>query len=851
MFVGGGVTAGCTDSTATNYDPLAGVDDGSCTYPCLDNEITLNMIDSYGDGWNGNYFVLTNSAGTVVMNSTIVSGSSGSELACLPDDCYTISWINGSFMTEVSWNITDASGTVLASGGAPGSGLLDLGGLCALGCTDPGASNYDPLANVDDGSCTYANCSNVTLSMVDSYGDGWNGNVFEMSNSAGIVVMSSTLATGLTGVDSACIADDCYTITCGGGSWAAEVSWTLIDDATGNVLASGGSPYTGAAICLPAVFGCMDMFADNYDSLATISSGCLYTGCTDAMATNYCASCNVNDPASCVYPVANSLDFCDNFEANNLSANGWTTITGSEAGQFIGLTNANAIADTVSLESTGADVAAGWTAYSTEADAFANVSHVNSATILFDMSTQSGIVNLGLDYKTESYFSPLYSSMRVKVNGNVVTDINGVSWHSAATLTSLTYDLSSNAGDSAVYVTIETACKYSANYSIGTYGDFVWVDNICAYAVTPCTNYGVAADYSFDVSCNGGSDGMASVTSFGDAVFNQTSSYDWTDATGVSIGTGASVSGLSAGTYTCTATDVTNGCSASTSVTIGEPTAVTASGFVLDATSPINSDGSVTLSSSGGSPCFTGANDTLATWDGGTEYVWSGIATGMTNYFDITAVSACGITGFDVTGVYTTAGNIEIWTRTGTSNGYTTDAAGWTLNTSIPNTATVNGVTVYVPLMSAIGMDAGDITGIAIYTPGDHYMTLGGSDAYSTALASDANISVSTGFMCANGSAFNGADTYGGIAQSSNISGNVYYTSPEYTYAWSNGATTQNVSNLGMGPISVTVTDCNGCTGTWSGFVAANIINGCTDPNASNFDPLANTDDGSCTYPGC
>ena len=54
-----------------------------------------------------------------------------------------------------------------------------------------------------------------------------------------------------------------------------------------------------------------------------------------------------------------------------------------------------------------------------------------------------------------------------------------------------------------------------------------------------------------------------------------------------------------------------------------------------------------------------------------------------------------------------------------------------------------------------------------------------------------------------------------------------------------------------MGPIAVTITDCNGCTSTWSGFVAANVVNGCTDPNASNFDPLANTDDGSCTYPGC
>jgi hypothetical protein len=24
-----------------------------------------------------------------------------------------------------------------------------------FGCTDPGASNYDPLANTDDGSCSY------------------------------------------------------------------------------------------------------------------------------------------------------------------------------------------------------------------------------------------------------------------------------------------------------------------------------------------------------------------------------------------------------------------------------------------------------------------------------------------------------------------------------------------------------------------------------------------------------------------------------------------------------------------------------------------------------------------------
>ena len=26
---------GCTDVNASNYDPLATVDDGSCTYPCI------------------------------------------------------------------------------------------------------------------------------------------------------------------------------------------------------------------------------------------------------------------------------------------------------------------------------------------------------------------------------------------------------------------------------------------------------------------------------------------------------------------------------------------------------------------------------------------------------------------------------------------------------------------------------------------------------------------------------------------------------------------------------------------------------------------------------------------------
>ena len=64
--------------------------------------------------------------------------------------------------------------------------------------------------------------TSVTLTMYDSWGDGWNGNTFVLTNSAGIAVMTSTLATGSLGYDYGTLPDDCYSITCGGGSFAVK-----------------------------------------------------------------------------------------------------------------------------------------------------------------------------------------------------------------------------------------------------------------------------------------------------------------------------------------------------------------------------------------------------------------------------------------------------------------------------------------------------------------------------------------------------------------------------------------------------------------------------------------------------
>lgn len=78
-------------------------------------------------------------------------------------------------------------------------------------------------------------------------------------------------------------------------------------------------------------------------------------------------------------------------------------------------------------------------------------------------------------------------------------------------------------------------------------------------------------------------------------------------------------------------------------------------------------------------------------------------------------------------------------------------------------------------------------------------------------------------------------------------------TSPAYTFAWNNGATTQNISSLCAGAYSVTVTDANGCIATANtsitsptplvvGFVKTNatcnnVCNGSITVNASGATP--------------
>lgn len=288
---------GCTQSNACNYSWLAGCDDGSC---CFDNCVRIQMEDSFGDGWNGGTYTLTSSNGDVVATGTLIGSSGTNTLGCIDDGCYTFSVTSGTFPDEISWELEYTYGNflfggtppfVFADGGAPFSDNLTIGEEGEYsGCTDPLACNYNPDVECDDGSCCYQNC--LEVQMTDSFGDGWNGNVWEVFDpSTGTVVDSGTLENGSSGVNFACLTPGCYIfrINVDNGIFSAEVGWSIIGADDGNY--SGGS-------------------GDEVSFI--IGGGAPNAGCTDNSACNFDFNADCDD-GSCCYDICGELILFDSF----------------------------------------------------------------------------------------------------------------------------------------------------------------------------------------------------------------------------------------------------------------------------------------------------------------------------------------------------------------------------------------------------------------------------------------------------------------------------------------------------------------------------------------------------------
>ena len=206
---------GCTDETATNFDGSATDDDGSCI-ACTDNSVMLSMFDSYGDGWNGATFSMTDGTNSYSSDGITSYSDFDYEYFCVPTGCYDIIVGGGNYDYEISFIIGDFAVTF-----GTFSDVSIGGANCdpVFGCTDATASNFNPEATDDDGSCEYA-----VFGCTDETADNYNADATDDDGSCVYTVLGCTDPTA-DNFDPLANADD------GSCTFCSDFSAVLIDNA--------------------------------------------------------------------------------------------------------------------------------------------------------------------------------------------------------------------------------------------------------------------------------------------------------------------------------------------------------------------------------------------------------------------------------------------------------------------------------------------------------------------------------------------------------------------------------------------------------------------------------------------
>ena len=405
----------------------------------------------------------------------------------------------------------------------------------------------------------------------------------------------------------------------------------------------------------------------------------------------------------------------------------------------------------------------------------------------------------------------------------IITDANGCTGTASATVTQPTAlnvtssqtNVSCNGGSNGTATVNVTGGTPSYTYSwspsggtfasttgrsAGTYTVTITDANACqttrSFTITQPTALAATAAAQTNVSCNGGSNGSATV-SIGGGTPGYT--YSWSP----SGGTGATATGLAAGTYTATITDA-NTCQTTQSFTIIESAAIS-----MTAAAQTNvacnggATGSFTVNPAiGGAGSFTydwtpgtPTGDGTTTVTGLTAGTYSVTATDAnsctaTIAFTITQPTAISVTAASQTNIACNGGATgaaEINAATGGAGGYTYD---WT-----PGTPTGDGTT------SVTGLTAGTYTVTVTDANGctaSQAFTVTQPTALAVTPATQTNIACNGG---ATGAAAINTPTGGAGG---------------YTYDWTPGTPTgdgtTSVTGLTAGTYTVTVTDANGCT---------------------------------------
>jgi PKD repeat protein len=310
--------------------------------------------------------------------------------------------------------------------------------------------------------------------------------------------------------------------------------------------------------------------------------------------------------------------------------------------------------------------------------------------------------------------------------------------------------------------------------------------------------------------CNGANDGSINVTvSGGTAGYN----YLWSDGN-----FSEDISGLSAGNYVVTVTD-NNACTAVSSIQISEPAAIVVN-FSSSPQTCIPNSGTAQVTASGGT--------------GSLNFLWSNGA----NSANIGGLNA---------GLYTVT---------------VTDANACSAisSVSVGNSCTSCALSANASLVdvSCTGGNDGSATVIAVGGTApftylwDNGVTLATNNGLGAAVynvtITDANACSATAFVTIgqpNSALTSSVDSIVNNSGTNDGSINISVNggTPGYSFNWSNGASTEDISGLADGTYDLTVTDANGCASTLS---VSLVLSGMAIlDNVHNFTLLPNPNDGN------
>jgi hypothetical protein len=381
------------------------------------------------------------------------------------------------------------------------------------------------------------------------------------------------------------------------------------------------------------------------------------------------------------------------------------------------------------------------------------------------------------------------SSVTAQTNVSCNGGTNGTATVTATGGTSFTYSWAPSGGTGA------TGTGLAAGTYTCTVTNQCGNTNTATVTITQPSAISVTAASQTNISCNGGTNGAASINTPTGGAGGYT--YNWTPGNPTGDGT-VSVTGLTAGTWTCTVTDA-NSCTATQTFNITAPTAL-----VLNALSQTNvscfggSNGAAAVSpASGGAGGYT-YNWTPGnpTGDGTTSVTglvagtWTCTVTDAnscttTRTFNITSPTALVATAASQTNISCNGGSngaASINTPTGGAGGYTYN---WT-----PGNPTGDGT------VSVTGLTAGSWTCTV-------------TDANSCTATQTFNITAPSAITANISSTSTSCVGNTGTASVSAVAGGA----GGYTYSWApSGGTAATATGLAAGTYTCTITDANACT---------------------------------------